>query len=146
MNVDYTLRKGVCQERKNKRFLNNYTENLSVDIMKINAYDLLKKIGPLRILLFTLALVLIVFAPEAGAPRAREGIAVITNLIFPTVAPMVFMGLLLDALMSWVKQIDLSGEDKKRFRILSYINLLFALALLIRWLPFLLSLGRLGNA
>ena len=113
--------------------------------MNINVYDLLKKLGPLRILLFALALVLIVFAPEAGTQRAREGIAVITSLIFPTIAPMVFMGLLLDALMSWVKQIDLSGEEKKRFRMLSYLNLLFALVLLMRWLPFLLSLGRLGS-
>ena len=114
-------------------------------MMNINVYTLLKKIGPLRILLFALALVLIVFAPEAGARRAREGLALITNLIFPTIAPMAFMGLLLDALMSWVKQIDLSGEDKQHFRMLLYLNLLFALVLLIRWLPFLLSLGRLGN-
>jgi hypothetical protein len=113
--------------------------------MKIDAYDLLKKIGPLRILLFGLALILIVFAPEAGTQRAREGLAIITSLIFPTVAPMVFMGLLLDALMSWVKQVDLSGDEKKRFRMLSYLNLLFAVVLLVRWLPFLLSLGRLGN-
>lgn len=113
--------------------------------MKIKMYDLLKNIGPLRILLFTLALVLIVFAAEPGTQRAREGVAVITSLIFPTVTPMVFMGLLLDALMSWVKQVDLTGEEKKRFRMLSYLNLVFALVLLLRWLPFLLSLGRLGN-
>ena len=113
--------------------------------MKIDANDLLKKIGPLRILLFGLTLILIVFAPEAGTQRAREGLAVITSLIFPTITPMVFMGLLLDALMSWVKQVDLSGDEKKRFRMLSYLNLLFAVVLLVRWLPFLLSLGRLGN-
>jgi hypothetical protein len=114
--------------------------------MKTEIYDLLSKLGPLRILLFALALVLIFFAAEAGTQGAREGIAVITSLILPTIAPMVFMGLLLDALMSWVKQVDLSGTEKRRFRLLSYLNLLFALVLLLRWLPFMLSLGRLGNA
>ena len=114
--------------------------------MNKKVHDLLKILGPLRILLFALTLVLIVFAPEAGIERAREGMAVITNLIFPTIVPMVFMGLLLDALMCWVKQIDLLGEEKKRFKMLMYLNLIFALVLLIRWIPFFLSLGRLGNA
>ncbi len=105
---------------------------------------LLQALGPLRIMLFTLTLVLIVLAPEAGVQSARSGFAVITTLIFPTLVPMVFMGLLLDALMSRVKQVDLEGEEKKRYRMLTYLNLGFALVLLITWLPFLLSLGRLG--
>jgi hypothetical protein len=112
--------------------------------MKNYLSRLLQKIGPLRILLFLLTLVLVAFAPEPGVQSAREGPAVITTLIFPTIVPMVFMGLLLDALMSRVKQVDLEGEEKKRYRMLTCLNLGFALLLLLTWLPFLLALGRLG--
>lgn len=113
--------------------------------MKDRILSFLKKLEPLRIILFILAMVLILSAPRSGTAATYEGFAIISTLIIPAIVPMAFMGLLLDALMSRVRQIDLAGEEKKRYRLIMFLNLGLALLLLITWLPFFLSLGRLGN-
>ena len=105
----------------------------------------LKKLEPLRIILFLLAVMLTLSAPKSGAPAVYEGFAIISTVILPAIVPMAFMGLLLDALMSRVRQVDLAGEEKKRYRVIMFLNLGLAVLLLVTWLPFFLSLGRLGN-
>ncbi len=111
-----------------------------------SSISFLKKLEPLRILLFLLAMMLTLSVPKSGTPAVYEGFAIISTLIIPAIVPMAFMGLLLDALMSRVRQVDLAGEEKKRYRLIMFLNLGLALLLLVTWLPFFLSLGRLGNA
>jgi hypothetical protein len=114
--------------------------------MKNTSLTFLKTLQPLRIMLALITLVLILFVPKSGTQAVYEGIAIISTIILPSLVPMVFMGLLLDATMSRVMQVDLAGEEKQRYRFIMYLNLGLALLLLLRWLPFFLSLGRFGNA
>lgn len=111
-------------------------------LMKNNTLKFLKKLEPLRIMLVILALILIIFAQKSETQAVYEGLAIIPTLIFPALVPMLFMGLLLDALMSRVRQVDLTGEERKRYRFIMFLNLGLALLLLLTWLPFFLSLGR----
>lgn len=113
--------------------------------MKTKLLSFLKKLEPLRIILFVLTMMLILSAPRSDTPATYEGFAIISTLIIPAIVPMAFMGLLLDALMSRVRQVDLTGEKKKRYQLIMFLNLSLALLLLITWLPFFLSLGKLGN-
>jgi hypothetical protein len=52
------------------------------------------------------------------------------------------MGLLLDALMSRVKQIDADPEGKNRYKLIIIVNLALALTIFITWLPFIAALKR----
>ena len=102
--------------------------------------EFLKRLGPLRISLALIAIVSIVLTPEPGTQTTLTGMGVVTTLLMPAIAPMVFMGLLLDALMSRVRQVDAVGDEKKRYKQIMIFNLIMAIVLLISWLPFIIAL------
>lgn len=100
----------------------------------------LKIFGALRISLITIAIVLAVLAPEPGTAAARSGWEMIPTLIAPAMAPLVFMVLMFDFMMSRVRMTD--ELVRKKFRIISYVELATAFILLLIWLPFFLAIGR----
>ncbi len=102
----------------------------------------LQKLGPLRIALAVCAIIAIFSAPQPGMQLVLSGTEVITTLLIPVLAPLIFMGLLLDALMSRVKHIDADLEEKKRYKLIIIVNLALALTILITWLPFIVALRR----
>ena len=61
--------------------------------------------------------------------------------IFNACVPMVFMGLLLDALMSRVWMVDTEGLERKRFKTIMIIDLFVAMLLIVAWLPYFLAIG-----
>lgn len=102
----------------------------------------LKHLGPLRGALSLAALVLIVFRPEVGAEVAHHGTAVVTTLLFPVLAPLIFLLLMLDALMTKV-MIGPHQELREKFRHVMWTDLLLGLAMLLYWLPYFISLNQL---
>jgi hypothetical protein len=104
--------------------------------------EFIQKLGPLRIALAVCAIIAIFFAPQPGAQLMLFGTGVITTLLIPVLAPLIFMGLLLDALMSRVKQIDADPEGKNRYKLIIIVNLALALTIFITWLPFIAALKR----
>lgn len=102
---------------------------------------LLQQLKPMRVLLVVCALLTIMFRPEPGTAVVYEGAQMFTTLLVPVVAPILFMLLLLDTLMStiWVTQTE--GDEKKRYRNNIIINLTVTCLLVYFWIPYIAALG-----
>lgn len=99
-------------------------------------------LGPLRALLVLGALGVLVLRPAPGTPAAYAGWALVPTLAAPVVAPLVFMTLLLDAMMSAIFMTDREDPERRRYRHLMGIDLAFALALALWWWPYYTALGK----
>lgn len=95
----------------------------------------------MRLLLLGIALLLIILAPGGDAHDVREGWALVTNVLIPALSPVVFMGLLLDALMSRVWMIDADQEARIRYRRILWLNLAASAAMVLAFVPYLRSLA-----
>lgn len=103
-------------------------------------HSIIKELGILRICLITLALVTAFLPPTPGTPMSLNGWQnVITTLVAPAMAPLVFMVLLFDFMMCRIRMSDESVRHK--FKKIGYIELAVALFLFITWLPFFLEIG-----
>jgi len=103
--------------------------------------QLVRTYGPLRLGLITLVIVDMLLRPVPGSSLELEGIAIVTNLIAPVLAPILFMLLLLDFLMSLVYQAAMPAEKKVYFRFVPWTNLLLAIIFFSWWLPFFRALN-----
>lgn len=104
--------------------------------------NFIMQLKPMRILLIACALLTIVLRPVPGSDVVYEGVEMFTTLLVPVFAPILFMLVLLDTLMStiWVTQTE--GDEKKRYRNNIIINLTVAGLLLYFWLPYIAALGK----
>ena len=109
--------------------------------MEKSKFHFLIQLRPLRVALLLCVLFAIVIRPEIGTPMAYSGWPFVTTLLMPVLAPLFFMLLLLDALMSRVWMSEARGEERKRLRLVVNMDLLAALLLLVFWLPFFFTLG-----
>ncbi len=100
-----------------------------------------RKIGALRVALGVVVLVSAVLRAEPGAQAVYEGWGMVPNLLLPALVPIIFMGVLLDILMSRVMMTDTQGEARARYRTILKTDLAMVLALLGSWLPFFVALG-----
>ena len=100
------------------------------------------QMGPLRLMLASLAVIMIVFTPKPGTPAVYSGWELIPTLVIPAVAPIVFLLLLFDILMSRVWMSASEGFERTRYKRIMLINLSLAAVMLIFWLPFFLAIGR----
>lgn len=97
-------------------------------------------LSPLRLALWCATAVLMVAVPTPGARAIYQGWGLATSVLLPVLAPLLFMGLLLDALMTRVFAHDASDVARLRLRTISRIDLLIAVVLLLRWLPYYAAL------
>jgi hypothetical protein len=102
----------------------------------------LGQLRPLRAALILGAIIVILGKPEAGTPVAYSGWEMISTLLIPVLAPLIFMLLMLDALMSRVWMSEAEGEEWKRLRLVVRVDVIVGLLLLVYWLPFFIALGR----
>lgn len=73
-------------------------------------------LGPLRLMLGSAAIFMMLLRPASGTEAVYEGWAVFPSLLFPALAPIVFMVLMLDALMSRVLMEGKQGSAKDRLQ------------------------------
>ncbi len=99
-------------------------------------------LGPLRAALVAAALVLLVLRPAPGTPAVLSGWAIVPTLAAPVTAPLVFMMLLLDAIMSAVFMTDKEGLARQRYGRLVAIDLALALVTFFWWWPYYAALGK----
>ncbi len=102
----------------------------------------LGQLRPLRAALLLGAIITILGKPAAGTPVAYSGWEVVTTLLIPVLAPLFFMLLMLDALMSRVWMSEAEGDEWKRLRLVFRVDLIAGLVLLAYWLPYFIALGR----
>ncbi len=99
--------------------------------------------GRLRLSLFALTILAILFAPEPEVRAITEWPLIVPTLIAPTVAPLVLMAVLLDLVMAKVMS---AGEEdaakQAHARQVMLADALAAIAVAYAYLPFFLALGR----
>jgi hypothetical protein len=110
--------------------------------MQSSISEYLKRLGPLRIVLALAAVVVIVLRPEAGTAVTYAGWDLVVTLLLPVLAPLLFMVIMLDALMSRVMMIEKTGAARGRYRQILWTQLLLGLALLLYWLPYFIAAAR----
>jgi len=103
---------------------------------------ILTQMKPLRVVLAIFAILIAVFAADAGTKADYEGGQVILTLILPALTPIIFLVLLLDALMNRVWLIDAAATDTTKYRNLIRINLVLAALVFIRWIPYFIEIWR----
>jgi len=97
-------------------------------------------LGPLRVMLMSAAIILIVLRPAPATEAIFEGWAVFPTLLFPALSPIIFMVLMLDALMSTVYLSAQQGAERRRLKRAQLTNLAVAAALFLFWLPYFYKL------
>jgi hypothetical protein len=102
----------------------------------------LRELGVLRLGLALLAVAVLVFAPRPGTAAVTSGWPMWSTLIVPTLAPLVFMVLMLDALMARVHMTSVRGAALGRYRRIVIFDLLLGLAVMGYWTPYFLALLR----
>ena len=95
-------------------------------------------LGLLRIKLYALAVVVIIFTPLPGTVADYQWPGIVVTVVMPALAPLVFMVVLFDAVMS---KVVASGTHSPRAQRIFLTGLILASIILLRWLPYLLALG-----
>ena len=104
--------------------------------------QLLIEMKPLRVMLNGFAVLLIIFRPELGTPISYEGWSMATTLLAPVLAPIIFMLLMLDSLMTKVFMAEKPVETRASLKRVLRVNLIVGVALLLYWLPFFYYLNK----
>lgn len=102
-----------------------------------NSPGILGQLGPLRVALTTLVLLLIVLSLFSGMETNYDNWSVIPTVIAPILVPIVFFVLWLDVLMSKVFGSQATSEyDKKRHRLAVRVNITGVVVLVAVWAKF----------
>jgi hypothetical protein len=107
-------------------------------------WGLMRDLGALRVTLILGALAVMALAPAAGTPPVYAGWSLVPTLIAPTLAPMLFMVLMLDALMGRIMLGSAQGAERARYRRVVTVNLVLGIALALWWTPYFLAVMRPG--
>lgn len=104
--------------------------------------NIIKNLKPMRVILVLSAIATILLRPEPGSDVFYEGAQMFQTLLIPVLAPILFMLLLLDSLMSTIWLTQTTGEEKQRYRMNIIVNLSVVALLLYFWIPFISALGK----
>jgi len=95
---------------------------------------------PMRWVLMGSAILLLFLVPDAGTGAHYEGWDIVPTVLLPVIAPLILMLLLLDALMTRVFSSDAEGPARSQLRATMWANLIIAIVLLLRWVPYYAAL------
>ncbi len=103
--------------------------------------EFLRSLGSLRMTLALGAIAMLLLRPAPRTASVYSGWALVPTFLAPVLTPMIFMGLLLDALMGVVLFVGQEG-DRRRYRTVIAVDLVLAVLLLLWWWPYYSALGR----
>lgn len=101
--------------------------------------QLLNWLRPLRLMLLFGVLALLVLRPAPGTPPAYAGWDMVPTLIAPSLVPLFFMVLVLDAIMGAVWLASYPAE-RRRYQTVIGVSVCAALLLALWWWPYFRSL------
>ncbi len=103
---------------------------------QVKPSNLIGQLGWLRLLLAIVAIIAIAATPKAGTLAVYAGWQIVPTLIVPVLAPLIFMLLLMDALMSRIWMTDKEPQERRHFKLAIALNLLLALGMAASWYPY----------
>ena len=98
------------------------------------------ELGPLRLMLAILVLVVSIASPFSEGPAVYTGWRLATTVIAPAIFVMLVFLLPLDMIMSMVFMSGGSSVTRARFRRIIAIEFMLLVAMMIAWLPFVFRL------
>ncbi|MDY6979468.1 MAG: hypothetical protein SV201_06270 [Pseudomonadota bacterium] len=102
--------------------------------------QLLIELKPLRVVLILCALLTVILQPQPGASPVYHGWDVVPTLLIPVLAPLLFMLLMLDSLMTTMLRSQSSGEEHARYGRVRNTVLIAGILVLLAWLPYFIAL------
>jgi hypothetical protein len=102
--------------------------------------QLLRAFGFLRLSLVALVAIDMLARPMPGSTPDYESPHVIVDMIVSALAPILFMLLLLDAIMTLVYMSSMPAERKLGYRLILVTNLALAVIFLVYWWPYFKAL------
>jgi hypothetical protein len=106
------------------------------------AKQFLSQLGVLRVTLLVLALLTVVLRPTPGAEAVYEGWSFARTVLLPALAPLLFMGVMFDALMARVMMVDKVEAQRQRYRRIAWVSFGTGVLLLLFWIPYFIGLWR----
>ena len=100
----------------------------------------IKSLGPMRIFLLFIVVILIAGAPFVGEQTVMQGWQLITTVIFPVMVPMLFFILPLDMTMCFILMQEKPAQVQKHYKHIIRLELILMTLLLLAWLPFVMRL------
>jgi len=98
-------------------------------------------IRPMRLLLYMVVIISMIFKPVPGTEIVYEGYAVFTTLLIPVFSPILLMLLLLDSLIAKLWSTQTEGQEQKRYKMILRINLVLSVLFLLLWIPYFRALS-----
>ena len=96
---------------------------------------------PMRLLLYMVVVITMIFKPAAGTEIVYEGVAVFTTLLIPVFSPILLMLLLLDSLIAKLWSTQTEGLEQNRYKLILRINLALSVLYIILWIPYFRALS-----
>jgi len=90
--------------------------------------------------LLALALLTVVLRPAPGAEAVYEGWAFVRTVLLPALAPLLFMGVMFDALMARVMMVEKGDAQRQRYRRVAWLSFATGVVLVVFWLPYFMGL------
>jgi hypothetical protein len=134
-------KKETVTTRKKKTVVRRKSKPHTIERLRPGGLNgLIQDLGFLRVSLVIMTVLVMVGAPKPGTAPILEGWGMWTTLLTPTLAPILFMVLMLDALMGRVMLGSAQGHERARYRRIVAVNLVTGIALLLWWLPYFMTL------
>ena len=99
-----------------------------------------KKLGPQRIALTIMVLLVIVMSPLADLENAYEGWKVIPSVVAPSLVPILIFVVTLDIIMSLVFRLDKNQEQRARYNYIIISHLIILVCMIAAWVPYMLQI------
>ena len=101
--------------------------------------NVIAELGPLRTALLLLGLLSAVCTPLAGDGVDYEGWGLFKTVFGPVFAPMIFVVLMMDSVITRATSAEV-GDDRRRAGRIIRINLLVMAIIAVSWAPFILAI------
>ena len=103
---------------------------------------LLKNAGFLRIGLYLLLLANFIATPSNEIPDVYDWATSFTHLLMPIFAPILFMLVMLDAIVSKIYMSGLEGITRTNYRIIVWWDIFLGVSMLLYWIPFYFGIDK----
>lgn len=97
---------------------------------------------PMRVVLYLVVLISMIFKPEPGAEVIYEGLPMVSTLLIPVLAPILLMLVWLDSLIAKLWSTQTEGKEQSRYKMILRTDLILSIVFIIVWIPYFAALSQ----